>query len=120
MLSSAAVTVSLSRTPPWMNSASLFFHAGFPPPCVFFSRLSSTRTSFRLMEHDIGAPVDSLEQFAVQLIESNQIVTAVIRRPKHNVVAPRTEKFDRFRKTFGRNGWTVGIDQANRLKSALE
>ena len=56
----------------------------------------------------------------MQVLQSNQIIPAVLGRPEHHRVLVPREKIDRLRESLFRNCRTVGIDQAERTKPETE
>src|SRR5437868_1850053 len=57
------------------------------------------RSSFRLFEDVLGAPIDLLEEASVNFLQSNQIITAIIGRPEHDPISWIRELYSGFGET---------------------
>src|SRR3954454_17760059 len=79
-----------------------------------------TGTCFRLLKNSLRAPVDPLEKLQMNLLQADQIISAVIGWAEHNSISRFAQDLDCFSKGACRNRRTVGINQAYGFEPDLE
>src|SRR5207249_9862986 len=79
-----------------------------------------SRALSRLSKHTLGAPINSLKEFFVRLLKSNQIIATIGARTEDDTITGALQESYCLREIFRGNGRAVRIDQAHRFKPALE
>src|SRR5437762_3618104 len=78
------------------------------------------RTLYSLMENPFRTPLYSIEKLAVKGLESDQVITTIIRWPQNSAISSSLQEPYRFREILGRDSRTVGVNQTHRCKSAVK
>ena len=74
----------------------------------------------RLIQNALGAPIDLFEKRAMQFLEADQIISAIVGRPEHDRVVLLWQNTGRVGKCLLRHGRAVGIDETNRWEAERE